>query len=99
MSTLTSAGAVRIAATTAAAMTLYTGTLFAFRVRQYLPPGTAPSRLNANNIRVVLVMQAIVQKNCPAAEIDRTRTCQFLPSACAKIASTPPPALVTPGTL
>src|SRR3954453_1833678 len=99
MSTLTSAGAVRIAATTAASTTLWTGTRLAFSVRQYLWPGTAPSRLNANSIRVVLVMQAVVQKNCPAAEMASTSTCQFLPSAWPKMASTGPPALVTPSTL
>src|SRR3954465_524744 len=95
MSTLTSAGAVRIAATTAASTTLWTGTLFAFSVRQYLCPGTAPSQLNANSIRGVLVMQAAVQKNGPIAGMARTRPCQFLPSAWLKMAPPGPPALVT----
>ena len=41
----------------------------AFSFDQYWPPGTAPSRLNANSMRVVLVMHATVQKNWPAVEI------------------------------
>ncbi len=63
--TVTIAGSVISRPTTTDKMTPYTGTLFAFRRDQYCPPGTAPSRLNANSMRVVLVMQATVQKNWP----------------------------------
>src|ERR1700743_513729 len=96
MSTLTSAGSVRISAMSAETITPYTGTRLAFSFDQYCPPGTAPSRLNANSIRVVLVMQATVQKNCPAAEMSRTVPPQFVLNAWLKITATAPPPLVTP---
>ena len=76
--------------------TPYTGTLLALSLDQYWPPGTAPSRLNANNIRVVLVMQATVQKNWPAVEIRSTVPAQFEDSAWLKMTTTAPPPLVTP---
>ena len=63
MSTLTSAGSVRTNAMIAAAMTALTGTRWAFSLAKCFAPGMAPSRLNAKNIRLVLVMQATVQKN------------------------------------
>jgi hypothetical protein len=46
-STSTSAGSVSTTATTAEAITPYTGTRLAFSFDQYRPPGTAPSRLKA----------------------------------------------------
>src|SRR3954452_20077506 len=81
MSTLTRAGAVMRTATTAETITPYTGTRFRLRRDQDFEPGTAPSRLNANSMRVVLVMQATVQKNCPTVAINSTRVAQFFVSA------------------
>jgi hypothetical protein len=52
MSTFTRAGSVSTTATMAERTTPYTGTLLALSLDQYSPRGTAPSRLNANNIRV-----------------------------------------------
>jgi len=88
MSTFTRAGSVRTTATMAERTTPYTGTLLALSLDQYWPPGTAPSRLNANNIRVVLVMQATVQKNWPAVEIRSTVPAQFEDSAWLKMTTT-----------
>ena len=81
MSTLTRAGSVRIRATRPRAITPYTGTRLAFSFDQYWPPGTAPSRLNANSMRVVLVMQATVQKNWPTVEMTMIEAAQFGVSA------------------
>lgn len=63
MSTFTSAGSVNRIAITAESTTPCTGTRLLLSLAQYRAPGTAPSRLKANSIRVVLVMQATVQKN------------------------------------
>src|SRR4051794_35555193 len=73
MSTFTSAGAVSTAAITAVTMTPYRGTRLLFSFDQYWPPGTAPSLLNANSIRVALVMHATEQKNWPTVEMPSTR--------------------------
>src|SRR3954462_1908191 len=88
MFTVTMAGRVMIRATTTDRMTPYTGTRFLFSFDQYLPPGTAPSRLNANSMRVVLVMHATVQKNCPSVEIIRMKLAQFTVSAWLKMIAT-----------
>ena len=45
----------------------------------------APSRLNAKVIREALVMQAIVQKNWPTAEMKSTNVAQCSPSDCTKM--------------
>ena len=52
------------------------GTLRRETFDQSREPGMAPSRLNANVMRDALVMQAVVQKNWPAVEMNSTRTCQ-----------------------
>ncbi len=54
----------------AAAITALTGTRCSFSLAKCFAPGMAPSRLKAKNIRLVLVMQATVQKNWPAARDD-----------------------------
>ena len=54
-------------------MTALTGTRLALSLAKCLAPGIAPSRLKAKNIRLVLVMQATVQKNWPAAEMATTK--------------------------
>ena len=51
-------------------MTALRGVPLAFTRAQCRAPGTAPSRLNANSMREVEVMQAVVQKNCPAMRCD-----------------------------
>src|SRR6185437_9009676 len=99
MSTFTSAGSVSRIAITADSTTPCTGTRLLLNRDQYRPPGTAPSRLKANSIRVVLVMQATVQKNWPAAEISRTVPAQREDSAWLKMTDTAPPPLVTPAWL
>ena len=98
MSTFTRAGAVMRTATTAVRITALNGTLAWFSLRQWRWPGTAPSRLNANSIRVQLVMQATVQKNWPTVEMVSTVVAQLVLRAWVKIVTTPPPALVTPST-
>src|SRR4051794_18888811 len=97
-STVISAGDVRIAATTAAKMTPLTGTLALLSFDQCRAPGTAPSRLNAYNMRVQLVMQATEQKNCPTVAIARTKLGQFGESAWLKMMFTKPPPAVTSST-
>ena len=57
------AGNVMSAATTVEIRTALRGTLLASSFAQRDAPGTAPSRLNANSMRLVEVMQALVQKN------------------------------------
>src|SRR5438045_2061235 len=96
MFTLTSAGSVRSTATTADRITPLTGTRLALSLDHRREPGTAPSRLKANSMRVVEVMQAVVQKNWPAVEISRTTPAHLLDSAWLKIVATAPPPLVTP---
>src|SRR5256885_1684930 len=96
MSTFTTAGRVMITATTAETITPYTGTLRLFNLDQNWPPGTAPSRLNAYSMRVVLVMHATVQKNWPTVEMNSTALAQLVVSAWLKMSATPPPPLVTP---
>ena len=59
-------------------------------------PGTKLDTTTVKSIRVVLVMQATVQKNWPAVEMNSTRLAQFFVSACRKIGYTPPPPAVTP---
>src|SRR5689334_22920271 len=81
MLTVTMAGSVMMIATTTDAITPYTGTLLRFSFDHNWPPGTAPSRLNANSMRVVLVMQATVQKNCPIVAMPGTALAQFAESA------------------
>src|SRR5579875_658490 len=95
MSTRTSAGLVMITATSAESSTPYTGTRLWLSLDQYRPPGTAPSRLNANSILVVLVMQATVQKNCPTVEISSTNAAQCVLRAWVKMTDTAPPPAVT----
>src|SRR5246127_4079176 len=74
MFTETRAGSVMIAAMSAVTITPLAGTLLALTFDHSLCPGTARSRLNANNIRDALVWQAVVQKNCPAVEMNSTVT-------------------------
>src|ERR1700712_4139559 len=88
MSTLIRAGSVRTSAITAAAITALDGTRFAFSLEKVLAPGIAPSRLKAKNIRLVLVMQATVQKNCPAVEMKMTSPATCGESDWLKIANT-----------
>ena len=57
--------------------------------------GTAPSRLNANSIRLVEVMQAVVQKNCPMLAMSSTVPAHPDVNAWLKITATPPPPAVT----
>src|SRR6266480_2898888 len=71
MSTSTSAGSVMTAARTAVTITPLAGTLFELILAHSWWPGTARSRLNANNMRDALVWHAVVQKNCPAVEMNR----------------------------
>src|SRR6476661_4376047 len=96
MLTLTRAGSVISTAMIADRMTPLTGTRLALSFDHSRDPGTAPSRLNANSIRVVEVMQAVVQKNCPAVEMSRTTPAHLLDRAWLKIVATAPPPLVTP---
>src|SRR4029077_14499223 len=70
MSTSTSAGSVMIAAMTAVTTTPLAGTRLELSFDHSWCPGTARSRLNANNIRDALVWQAVVQNNCPAVEMN-----------------------------
>ena len=77
-------------------MTPYTGTRLRFSLDQYWPSGTAPSRLKAKSMRMVLVIQATVQKNCPAVEMNSTMLAQLVVRDWLKITATAPPALVTP---
>src|SRR6476646_3564082 len=95
MSTVMSAGSVSSTATTADAITPCTGTRFALNFDQYFEPGTAPSRLQAKSMRVVLVMQAVVQKNCPIVAMPSTRLAQLTVSAWLKMRQTQPPPAVT----
>ena len=80
----------------AAAITALAGTRLPLSFAKCLAPGMAPSRLKAKNIRLVLVMQATVQKNWPAAEMATTKPAMCGVSACPKIEKTLPPAAVTP---
>src|SRR6476661_5660870 len=96
MLTLTRAGRVISTAMTADRMTPLTGTRLALSFDHRRDPGTAPSRLKANNMRVVEVMQAVVQKNWPAVEISRMVPAHLLDSAWLKMVATAPPPLVTP---
>ncbi len=95
MSTGIKAGAVMIREKTATRMTPATGTRLALSLDQIEAAGTAPSRLKAKSMRVVLVMQAMVQKNCPTVAMRRTVPPQRCVRAWAKIVVTPPPAAVT----
>src|ERR1700754_4532932 len=72
MSTSTRAGNVMTAASTAVIMTPLAGIFFELNDDHSWWPGTARSRLNANSIRDALVWQAVVQKNWPAVEMNRT---------------------------
>src|SRR5664279_3313352 len=81
MLTVTMAGRGSTIATTTDSTTPYTGTRLLFNLDHIWPPGTAPSRLKANSIREVLVMQATVQKNWPTVEMARTQLAQFTDSA------------------
>ncbi len=89
------AGSVMMTATTAARMTACAGTWFFDRLAHHREPGTAPSRLNAYSMRLVLVMQAIEQKNCPIAEMSSTTPATCASRAWAKMTATPPPPAVT----
>src|SRR5262249_31966077 len=63
---------------------------------QIRQPGTAPSRLNANVIRDMLVTQLIPQKNCPIVEMMMTALKKPDESAVWKMYAEKPPALVSP---
>ena len=95
MFTSTRAGRVISAATTTERSTALAGTLREFSFAQYFEPGTAPSRLNANSIRLVEVMQAVVQKNCPTLAMRSTVPAQPEVRAWLKMTATPPPPAVT----
>src|SRR3954449_5422861 len=94
-STATSAGNVITAAMTAVIITPLAGTRLGVRVRQNFQPGTARSRLKANNIRDELVMQATVQKNWPTVEMSKTIATHPELIAWLKITETAPPPLET----
>ncbi len=82
---------------TAAAMTALAGTRLLFSLAKCLAPGMAPSRLNAKNIRLVLVMQATVQKNWPAVEMADHEARHVRASAPGRRSTkTLPPPAVTP---
>ena len=89
--TVTRAGNVISAAMTADRMTPLAGTLFLLSVDHSFQPGTARSRLNAKSIRDELVIQAMVQKNCPAVEMISTMPTQPELIDWVKIVYTPPP--------
>ena len=95
MLTFTSAGSVMRTATIDETMTAFAGTWFLLSFAQREAPGTAPSRLNANSIRDVLVMQAVEQKNWPTAAMNSTAKAHFASSAWAKMTATPPPPAVS----
>ncbi len=85
-----------MAATTVEMSTALTGTLRALSFAHCEAPGTAPSREKANSIRLVEVMQAVVQKNWPMLAMSSTRKAQSEVSAWLKMTATPPPPAVTP---
>src|SRR5690625_399501 len=91
-----SAGSVMSAPTTATSTTAFAGTLLLETFDHSFDPGMAPSRLNAKAIRDALVRHATVQKNWPAAEINKTVPCQPWGKAWLKITFTSPPPAVTP---
>ena len=95
MSTVTRAGRVSTIARAATSMTLYSGTSLLFSRVQKRAPGTAPSRLKANSIRVVEVMQAMAQKHCPTVEMTMTRPTHGVLSAWLSTATELPPAALT----
>jgi len=78
ISTLTRAGSVSAAATTAVIVTLCVGTRCLLTSDHHRWPGTARSRLKANVIREADVRQDVAQKNCAEAEISRTMPAQLL---------------------
>src|SRR5271165_2635299 len=94
-STGISAGEVMTREKTATRITPAIGTRLALSLDHTEAAGTAPSRLKAKSMRVQLVMQAMVQKNWPMVEINRTVPPQRCVRAWAKIVVTPPPAAVT----
>src|SRR4051812_23887837 len=61
---------------TAIAATAYVGTRFAETRRHSWPPGTAPSRENANIIRDAAVTDASPQKNCATQAITSRNSAQ-----------------------
>ena len=83
------------AATTVEASTAFAGTLPAVSLAHSAAPGTAPSRLKAKSIRLVEVMQAVEQKNCPMLAMSSTVPAHPELSAWLKITATPPPPAVT----
>src|ERR1700712_3151767 len=91
MSPPTSAGSVMRAAMPPVNMTPFAGTRLLVRCDHNFQPGTARSRLNANNMRDELVMHATVQKNWPTVEISRTITTQEELMAWSKMTTTAPP--------
>src|ERR1700712_3052499 len=91
ISTVTRAGSVMMAATTADRSTPLAGTRFLLSFDHSFQPGTARSRLKANSMREELVMQATAQKNWPAVEISSTMPTQLELMAWVKIEYTPPP--------
>src|SRR5579859_6589831 len=95
MSTLTRAGRVITTEIATVRNTPYSGTPVDVSCLHTRLPGTAPSRLKAKSILVVLVIHATVQKNCPAVEINRTVPPHFWVRAWEKITATPPPPEVT----
>ena len=81
MSTSTSAGSVMIAAMHRGHDHAVGGHPVGADLDHSWCPGTARSRLNANNIRDALVWQAVVQKNCPAVEMNSTIAAHLVSSA------------------
>src|SRR6478752_782217 len=96
MSTFTRAGRVMTAASTAVTTTAAAGTRLALILAHHWWPGTARSRLNANSIRDALVWQAVVQKNCPAVEMNRISATHLELIAWVKMVTTAPPPFDTP---
>lgn len=82
------------APTTAVSSTALAGTLRVDTLDHSRDPGMAPSRLKANVMREQLVMQATVQKNCPAVEMTRIVPAHPVESASVKMTGAKPPASV-----
>src|SRR5579875_3873849 len=91
------AGIVMMPANTTTNSTAQLGVWLALRRRHRLWPGTAPSRLNANVIRLALVTQAIPQNSCPTTEIRTTALAAALVSAVVKIGSAVVEAVIADG--
>src|SRR5436309_8924553 len=86
---------------TAIAITALTGTrCVRLTLRKNVrPPGTAPSRENANIIREAAVTDAVPQKNCATQTMNSVNSAQRVPSACCQMYCTSnAPALTVPWT-